>query len=123
MGWIPKLFSNSKEKGCYFEQQAESYLIKQGLSPVARNFSCRYGEIDLIMHDGNSLVFVEVKYRQSNAYGGAINALSKSKQEKITRTIYYYLKENNLGNCAIRVDFIAINGQNPYQFTWIKSAF
>ena len=47
----------------------------------------------------------------------------KSKQIKIQRTIYYYLKQNSLGNCPVRVDFVAINGQAPHKFTWIKSVF
>ena len=93
------------------------------MQTVTRNFSCRYGELDLIMKEGATLVFVEVKYRKSNAFGGAINALSEAKQQKLTRTIYYYLKQNSLEDCPFRVDFVAINGQNSYQYTWIKSAF
>ncbi|WP_372768569.1 YraN family protein [Pseudoalteromonas sp.] len=123
MGWTSKLFKNSTEKGNFFELQAEQYLKQQGLQAVTRNYSCRYGELDLVMNDGKTLVFVEVKYRKSNAFGGAINALSEAKKQKLTRTIYYYLKQNSLEDCSFRVDFVAINGQNSYQYTWIKSAF
>lgn len=123
MGWTSKLFKNSKEKGNFFELQAEQYLKKQGLTPVTRNYNCCYGELDLIMKDDNTLVFVEVKYRKSEAFGGAINALSHAKQQKLTRTLFYYLKQNRLEDCPYRVDYVAISGQNSEQFTWIKSAF
>jgi putative endonuclease len=123
MEWLPKLFNNTTDKGSYFEQQAQEYLRSQGLVPICKNFNCRYGELDLIMRDGDIVVFIEVKYRRTDAFGGAINALPKSKQAKIQRTIYYYLKQNSLGNCPVRVDFVAINGQAPHQFTWIKSVF
>lgn len=123
MRWLTKRLKNTTEKGSYFEQQAEDYLISQGLVSVCKNFYCRYGELDLIMRDGDTLVFVEVKYRRNDVFGGAINALSKSKLNKIERTIYYYLKQNSLGNSPIRVDFVAIDGQTPHQFKWIKSVF
>lgn len=123
MGWIPSIFENTKAKGDYFERQAEHFLSQQGLTLISRNYHCKFGEIDLIMQDKTTLVFVEVKYRKSNAFGGALNALSQTKQQRLTRTLMYYLKQHNLESSAFRVDFVAINGQNPYQFTWLKSVF
>lgn len=62
------LFNNTRNKGEHFELIAEQYLVKQGLTPVTRNFHCKYGEIDLIMREAQVLVFVEVKYRDSKNF-------------------------------------------------------
>ncbi|WP_449359969.1 YraN family protein, partial [Alishewanella longhuensis] len=80
------------EQGKYYEQLALAYLQQQGLQLVTQNFSCKVGEIDLIMRQQQSWVFVEVKYRASNAYGGALAAVSRSKQQKVLRAVQYYLQ-------------------------------
>ena len=53
------------------EQLAAAFLERQGLTLLARNYRCRFGEIDLVMRDGDSVVFVEVRLRRSSAFGGA----------------------------------------------------
>ena len=60
-----------KAVGLHYERQAEKYLQQQGLNLILRNYQCKVGEIDLIMRDQKTLVFVEVRYRRSNHYGGA----------------------------------------------------
>jgi putative endonuclease len=117
------LFNNSKEKGNYYEQLAESFLKKHGLRCIARNYYCKFGEIDLIMKDAEQWVFVEVKYRQSSHFGGVLSALGYTKQQRLKRSIYHYLTEQKLHNVPLRVDFIAIEGQNPPNIQWIKSVF
>lgn len=77
------------------------------------------------MVDGQVLVFVEVKYRSSKGFGGAISAVSKSKQRKLIRTAQYYMKCNDLSNRTARFDVVAIEG-NPKgsdDIQWIKNAF
>lgn len=117
------LFKNTRQKGGHYEKRAENYLNKHNLVTIERNYSCRHGEIDIIMRDGDIWVFVEVKYRQSSQFGGAIHALTSSKQKRIRKTIYHYLAQQQLHNVPIRVDFIAIEGVNPDNITWIKSVF
>ncbi|BBN80325.1 UPF0102 protein [Pseudoalteromonas sp. A25] len=118
-----KLFKNSRDKGQHYEQLAKSYLLKQGLSFVQSNYNCRYGEIDLIMREGTCWVFVEVKFRQSQRFGGVLSTLTHTKQQKLKRSIYYYLGAQQLHNVPVRVDFIAIEGKNPPNIQWIKSVF
>lgn len=107
--------------GIRYEQLAEQFLQQQGLQPLAQNFSCKLGEIDLIMRDGPCLIFVEVKYRASNAFGGAIAAVSQRQQQKLLRTAQLYLQRSkHQGPC--RFDVVAISGEEPYDFNWIQSA-
>lgn len=115
------LFANTRAKGMHYEKLAEQYLQAQGLSPVSRNFNCKYGEIDLIMKEKDTLVFVEVKYRESKRFGGAIAALSPSKLQKLQRSIYHYLECKKLKNLPIRIDFIAIEGVSSDNIKWIKN--
>lgn len=115
------LFANTRAKGMHYEQLAEQYLQAQGLLAVSRNYNCKYGEIDLIMREQNTLVFVEVKYRKNNRFGGAIAALSQSKIQKLRRSIYHYLECNKLQNSLVRIDFIAIEGLSSDNIKWIKN--
>ncbi|RZM85072.1 YraN family protein [Pseudoalteromonas rubra] len=116
-----KLFSHSREKGQHYEEVAETYLKKQGLKAMARNYLCRYGEIDLIMKEGETWVFVEVKFRRSGGFGGAIQALSQSKLQKLRRSIYNYLQQSALHNVPVRIDFVAIQGDKNPDIQWIKN--
>src|SRR5688572_18789501 len=69
--------------GSEMEARACAFLEAQGLVTVRRNFRCRVGEIDLVMNDGSTLVFVEVRYRVSKAYGGAGASITFAKQQKV----------------------------------------
>jgi putative endonuclease len=107
-------------KGDEAEQIAQRYLKKQGLTLIDKNFSARYGEIDLIMEHGTSLVFVEVRYRQSQQYGGAVASVTRSKQRKIINTANFYLQKYKI-NRPCRFDVIAVEAEN--QINWIQHAF
>ncbi|TPW16174.1 MAG: hypothetical protein FD130_1070 [Halothiobacillaceae bacterium] len=74
------------------ESVARYFLEQQGLTLVSANYRTKVGEIDLIMREGAHLVFVEVRYRRSSAYGGAIATITASKQRKLTATAQYYLQ-------------------------------
>ena len=118
--------TSSSSKGQLTESYAQEYLSKQGLTLIERNFHSRQGEIDLIMLDGDTYVFVEVKYRKSKDFGGAIAAVSTSKQKKIKQCVTFYLHQNSLNeyNTPCRVDVVALEGDiTQPDVTWLKNAF
>ncbi|MEO2268732.1 YraN family protein [Pseudoalteromonas pernae] len=121
MFWQPKTWLNSRQKGQHYEQLAQEYLVSQGLTPIGSNYFCRYGEIDLIMKEGSTIVFVEVKFRETGKFGGAINALTYKKQQRLQKTVAHYVQKHDLSHCILRVDFIAIEGSQAKSFHWIKN--
>ncbi len=105
------------------EERAKDYLTAHGLRWVTSNYRCRLGEIDLIMRDKTDLVFVEVRARTSNAFGGAIASITHSKRQKLIRTALLYLQTTKLHDkLPCRFDVVSLDGA-PSQITWIKHAF
>lgn len=119
------LFGKSKSqhllKGDSAERQALDYLQRQGLTLVASNFRCKVGELDLVMRDSSALVIVEVRYRKSEQYGGALASITRQKQARIVAATQHYVIINNLSRCAIRFDVVALSGDG--RINWIKNAF
>lgn len=72
--------------GSEAERSAERFLLQRRLVLLQRNYHCRFGEIDLIMEDGGTLVFVEVRLRGSAVFGGAAASITSFKQAKLLRT-------------------------------------
>ena len=107
-------------RGKQQENRALSYLREQGLTLQESNYRSRHGEIDLIMKDGATLVFVEVRYRSNPRYGGAAASVDRKKIRKIIKTGLSYLQHKKL-DTACRFDVIAINGNGD--INWIKRAF
>jgi putative endonuclease len=107
-------------RGKTAEDQALDFLINKGLIPVARNYRCKQGELDLIMRDRNSLVVIEVRYRKSDVYGSAMESITPSKQAKIIAATQHYLSTLT-ADTPLRFDVIAISGKNS--INWIKNAF
>lgn len=109
------------------EQRAEHYLKQQGLSCLHRNFSCRLGEIDRIMQDKDTVIFVEVRARSSLAYGGSPYSITRKKQQRLIRTAHYYLKRYDQKKQAYprcRFDVVLIQlSASDQPITWIKDAF
>ncbi len=118
--------TTSASKGQITEQYAQQYLTKQGLTLVEKNFHSRQGEVDLIMLDGDTYVFIEVKYRKNRLFGGAIAAIPVSKQNKIKHCVTFYLHQAGLNeyNTSCRIDVVALEGDitQPH-VTWLKNAF
>ena len=113
----------SLTKGFAFEEIAKNYLIDKGLKYKSSNYRCKIGEIDLIMHDGVYLVFVEVRARNSSKYGNALESITLTKQTKIRNTADYYLLVNKLHEkYPVRFDVVSIQGNQP-EIQWIKNAF
>ena len=103
------------------EARAARYLEARGLHIVERNYRSRYGEIDLIARDGVTLVFVEVRARSSNAFGGAAASITAAKRQKLTRTALHYLAgAGRTPQC--RFDAVLLAGDDgPVE--WIRDAF
>ncbi len=128
--WFPWKFKLTRfkakilNKGQAAEQQAANYLSKQGLHLVEQNYHCRRGEIDLICKQGDTWVFVEVKYRKSLSHGGAAAAVDQHKMHRILLSAQHYLQQKNLNqfDTAMRFDVVAIQEQAPY-LEWFQNAF
>lgn len=109
-------------KGDDKERLAEEFLSAKGFELIERNFNCKSGEIDLIMKDGEYLVFVEVRYRENNEFGGALASITPSKQRKFHRAAEFYLiKHFKNSPPACRIDAVGIEGENEIE--WVKNAF
>lgn len=108
------------ESGDRAEQQALEHLSAQGLQLVCRNYRCKAGELDLVMRDSRGLVIVEVRYRRSEQYGGALESITASKRARIIAATEHYIMVHKL-NTAIRFDVVAISGDQ--HINWIQNAF
>jgi putative endonuclease len=115
----------SPTKGRDAETLASNYLIERGLLPVERNFHSRRGEIDLIMIEGECLVFVEVRHRSRLAYGSGAETVDARKQARISSCARNYLQSHpGAAELPCRFDVIAINGSLEHpQIDWIADAF
>jgi len=108
-------------RGADAENLAAAFLQQQGLRLVARNYRCRFGEIDLIAREGATLVFVEVRMRASARFGGAAASITAAKRRKLLRTARHYLSgASRMPAC--RFDALLLNGRNG-SFEWLKNAF
>ncbi|ROH84110.1 YraN family protein [Pseudomethylobacillus aquaticus] len=107
--------------GAQAEALAADYLQHQGLRLLERNFRSRYGEIDLIMQDSQTLVFVEVRLRRHADYGGALASITADKQRKLRITADYYLQSH--GNQPCRFDVILMSSLATGDIEWICNAF
>ncbi len=116
----------SIQTGNDYESLAETYLKKNGLNSIDRNFHSRFGEIDLIMMDQTTLVFTEVRFRKNADFGGALSSVTRNKQLKIVRTAEFFISKNrnyHSHNCRFDVVGIEKDKENNLQFNWIKNAF
>jgi putative endonuclease len=104
------------------EEQALRFLKTKGLTLHKANYSCKQGELDLIMADGETIVFVEVRKRKHIQYGEGSETVGASKQTKLYRAATHYLIEKELYDKVFcRFDIISINQAGL--ITWIKNAF
>lgn len=116
---------NKREFGNEFETFACRQLEQVNCKIITTNFNCKLGEIDIIAYDGETLCFVEVRYRKQNTFGGATASVDINKQRKLIKAASLYLQQNNLTNkVACRFDVFAIQGEvNRLEFNWLKNAF
>lgn len=107
-------------RGAQAETLAADFLRGQGLQITARNYRSRYGEIDLIAREGTTVVFVEVRSRANETYGGAAASITAAKREKLVKTARHYLAGvSPLPPC--RFDAVLITGEPP-RIDWIRNA-
>ena len=113
-------------RGKYAEDVAVRLLKKNGYKILERNFHCYFGEIDIIAKEQEYLVFVEVKFRKREDFGGAVGAVTPLKQTKIKKTAQVYLQKNRI-EPAVRFDVVLLSGEidrfKKVNFEIIKDAF
>lgn len=110
-------------RGRQAENFACEYLQQKKLKLLARNFRCATGEIDLVMRDGDTVVFVEVRARRSDAYGGGAETVDRRKQAKLAATAALWLQAEKY-NGACRFDVVSISlASQPPSLDWIRNAF
>ena len=116
---------NRRTQGSHVEALAREFLLRQGLTPVAANANYRGGELDLVMRDGNTLVFVEVRYRRGSGFGGGAASVDANKRRKLVHAAGLFLaahREHAKAPC--RFDVIDASGdpETP-AFDWLRDAF
>jgi putative endonuclease len=115
---------SSQAQGQLGETTAAKYLQQQGLAIIFRNYSCKQGELDIIAKQDSCWVFVEVKLRRTNRFGGAVASITAAKKRRLIATAQCYLSQHKLNSVhtEMRFDVITIT-QEPYQICWFKNAF
>lgn len=120
----PQQTHGKKGFGNRGEAQAIAHLEAHGLRLVAQNFRCDHGEIDVIMQQDESLVFVEVKHRSDENFATVVEQISRGQCQRIRRAAQYFLMSNGIDEHSVqmRFDVIAIV-DNPTQLHWLVDAF
>jgi putative endonuclease len=109
----------NQQTGKEAEDRALNYLEQKGLSLIQRNYRSRYGEIDLIMKDDRTIVFIEVRYRRNKTFGGAGLSVTLQKQQRLLTTAAQFLQQH-APHYPARMDVLALEGND---IEWIKNAF
>ena len=109
-------------RGAQAERAAAQFLQAQGLKLLQQNYRCRYGEIDLILQDGDTLVFVEVRLRSRDDFGGAAASIDAAKQGRLVRSAQHYLAGRaHIPPC--RFDAILLQAADGSDIEWLRNAF
>jgi len=118
---------STRSRGKLHEQRALRFLAGKGLKLVRANFQCRAGELDLIMRDRQGwVVFVEVRYRASGYYGGALETVGPVKRRRLRLAANFFLNAKKWQNQPCRFDIVAITGGGSGQadrLEWVRDAF
>ncbi len=111
-GWLfnrRRLLADPKLLGRWGEKQSERFLKRKGLRPLARNFNCKTGEIDLVMVDTNrAIVFVEVKTRADENFTPPQELITEAKKNKMYGTARYFIATHNIENRPYRFDVVTV---------------
>ena len=112
------------KKGQQAEQRALRFLIDKGMKHIHSNYHCKCGEIDLIMEDKEYIVFVEVRFRGSQRYGGALASIGRQKVARLRKTAQYFLQRfDPAGRRPCRFDLLVPESIDEPEWTWIRNAF
>ncbi|MEC8003608.1 MAG: YraN family protein [Pseudomonadota bacterium] len=111
--------------GAYWEERARQLIESEGATVIARNYTCRFGEIDLIALDRDRLTFIEVRYRNRSDFGSALASVSPAKQQRVLMTAQMFLASHeDYCNRYCRFDIIAFDGpRGSVSAQWLKGAF
>lgn len=113
----------ARSRGAAIEQIAAQWLQQRGLKLVTSNHHVKGGELDLVMYDRDTLVFVEVKHRATTRHGHPLEMVNAQKRRRLIRTATLYLARHDLA-CPCRFDILAITGRPPaLEFQWEQAAF
>jgi putative endonuclease len=111
-----------KGDGPAAEKLAAVFLQRNGLQLIESNFRCRYGEVDLILREGGTIVFAEVRLRSNAAFGGAAASITPGKQAKVVRAAQFYLQRSR-SSLPCRFDAVLLDGLDAARVEWIRNAF
>ncbi len=112
-------------RGKLAEDLAFGYLLELGLKPLARNYRCLCGEIDIIMQDDEIVVYIEVRYRKNKHYIDPVETIDVGKRNRIIKTSLHFMQSNrSAAKSPCRFDVITVseNLTTP-EIKWIKNAF
>lgn len=109
------------QQGSDAERLAAAYLVQRGLTLLSSNYQCRFGEIDLVMREADTLVFVEVRLRSHHGFGGAAYSITADKQRKLALAAQHYLQQHGSRPC--RFDAILMDKADMAHIEWIRNAF
>jgi putative endonuclease len=116
--------ANRRDVGNEAEAQAGRLLESQGFRVVARNWTCRYGELDLVAEQGDVMCFVEVRMRSSAVWGDPAHTVSFAKQRRVVKAALHYLFQNGIDGRMVRFDVISVVGQGEHaRLEHIPAAF
>jgi len=119
---LTRAATNRRADGARYEDIALAHLERAGLALIARNYTCRYGEIDLVMRDRDVVVFVEVRYRSAGRFGDGVDSITASKRTKLVRAAGAFLAEHpRLAAATCRFDVLAIGDASAID--WRQNAF
>ncbi|MCL7941094.1 YraN family protein [Halomonas sp. ATCH28] len=114
---------DARARGGAIERLAARWLMARGLALEASNQHAKGGEIDLVMRDGQVLVFVEVRHRADRRHGHPLETVTAAKQRRLIRAARFYLHRNGL-SCPCRFDVLAVTGTPPdLEIEWVTDAF
>lgn len=106
----------NRKKGRIYEEKSVEYLLQKGYRIQEKNYTRKTGEIDIICYDKNTLVFIEVKYREHNFYGKPEEAVDYYKRKHILKTAMWYVKEKKLFSITPRFDIISWEKDSPTHY-------
>jgi putative endonuclease len=117
--------TTTRSRGARVEAAARAHLVRAGLQPVASNAGYRVGELDLVMRDGPTLVFVEVRFRADDRFGGGAASITAAKRRRLVRAASLFLASHpRWADAPCRFDVVDASGDvDSPMLTWIRDAF